>query len=258
MSKEQELLKFQRGGNAKLDEDVCSFSLPAGWSCPGARDCLTKVDPETGKIIDGQFQKFRCFAAVSETRPNVRNAHWHNFRLLIEARTCEGMTELIRDSLPRKIKKLRVHVSGDFFNAPYFEAWMAIANIFTATQMYAYTKSITIVNDYIGKNKKIPKNFKLTLSYGGQWDAQVEELRSLAQKYNTLMGSSEVVFHPDEADAKGLEIDHDDSHALNAGNPFALLVHSQQPTGSKAAEAIKRMKLEGIQYSYSSKKNGNK
>ena len=53
------LLKFNFGGNAKLSKEIVTFSLPSGYSCPGAKDCLAKADRETGKIIDGKHQKFR-------------------------------------------------------------------------------------------------------------------------------------------------------------------------------------------------------
>ena len=50
----------------------------------------------------------------------------------------------------------------------------------------------------------------------------------------------------------GLEIDHDETHAIGPGPSFALLIHGTQPKGSKAAAAIKRLKTEGIEYAYSS------
>ena len=57
-----------------------------------------------------------------------------------------------------------------------------------------------------------------------------------------------MVFSEEEAEARGLEIDHDDSHAavpswLN--NDFALLVHGVQPAGSEAARALSALKGKG-------------
>ena len=244
------LLRFISGGNSKIDKDVWSFSLPAGWSCPGAKACMTKVDPETGKIIDGVYQKFRCFAAVDEVRPNVRDIRWHNFRLLIEAGTTEKMTELILASFPKGVKRMRVHVSGDFFNINYFDAWMAAARKIEDCKFYAYTKSLHI----LGKRQDagdIPPNFALTLSDGGVWDDKIEALRTIAEDMQHGLGLSKVVFHPDEAEKLGLPIDHDDSHAEEGNHAFALLLHSIQPANSEAAEAVKLMKRTGIKFAYS-------
>lgn len=93
----------------------------------------------------------------------------------------------------------------------------------------------------------MPDNFVLTASYGGKWDNLIEPNK---------LRSAVVVFHPDEAERLGLEIDHDDSHARNPhGGDFALLLHNpSQKSGSEASAAIKRMKAENVQFSYSRKK----
>ncbi len=246
------LLNFVKGGNAKLDKDIWSFSLPAGWSCPGAKECMTKVDPETGKLVDGAMQRFRCFAAVNETRPNVRESRWHNFELLNAAGTRERMADLIKDSFPARVKTMRIHVSGDFFNRAYFEAWCDVAKHFSSTEFYAYTKSLKQVEPYLQEHG-LPKNFKLTLSTGGRWDEHIDALQTIAETANSTLGVAEVAFHPEEAKVAGIPIDHDDSHARAGNHRFALLLHAQQPADSEAAEAIKKMKKENIQFSYSSK-----
>ena len=46
---------------------------------------------------------------------------------------------------------------------------------------------------------------------------------------------------------KGLEIDHDDSHAFSKDKkPFALLIHGNQPAGSEARAALNRLRKLGI------------
>ena len=70
------LLKFSTG-NGKLRNRLI-FSLPAGYACPHAGVCKTFADRTTGAITDlPQFSgttadEFRCFAAMAEVRPNVR------------------------------------------------------------------------------------------------------------------------------------------------------------------------------------------
>jgi Gene product 88 len=240
------LLKFNFGGNAKLSKEIVTFSLPSGYSCPGAKDCLAKADRETGKIIDGKHQKFRCFSAVSETRPAVRLQRWHNYALLKQAKTKERMEELIIESFPRGAKILRLHVGGDFFSQAYFDAWAAVAKRFYNCIIYAYTKSVNYVKAH---EEQLPANFRITLSKGGKYDHLIEESDD---EDDVQYGIAEVLGHPEEAEALELEVDHDDSHAIAGKQHFALLLHSMQPAGSEAAEKVKRMRKEGVKFSYPS------
>lgn len=247
------LLKFNLGGNAKLSKEIVTFSLPSGYSCPGALECLAKADRETGKIIDGPNQRYRCFSAVSETRPAVRAQRWHNYVLLRDAKTKEKIEELIIESFPRGAKIIRLHVGGDFFSQAYFDAWAAVAKRFHGCIFYAYTKSIHFVK---GHSDELPANFRITLSRGGRFDTLIDEINPAIEREDETgtfkYGIAEVLGHPEEAEEKELEVDHDDSHAIAGKQHFALLLHSQQPSGSIAAEQIKRMRKEGIKFSYSS------
>ena len=53
-----------------------------------------------------------------------------------------------------------------------------------------------------------------------------------------------VVFSEEEAEQKGLEIDHDDAHALGKKS-FALLLHGTQPKGSEASKALQVLRKAG-------------
>lgn len=246
------LLKFNFGGNAKLSKDIVTFSLPSGFSCPGAQDCLAKADKKTGKITDGPLQKYRCFSAVSETRPAVRAQRWYNFDLLKKARTKDAMVALISASFPVDAKILRLHVGGDFFSQNYFDAWKEVAAKFKDCVIYAYTKSA----HFVDASGILPDNFKITLSKGGKYDHLVDGMVGVGKEdENTTMqyGVAEVLGHPEEAQQLGLTVDHDDSHAIAGKQHFALLLHSMQPAGSAAAAKVKRMRTEGVQFSYPSK-----
>ena len=166
------LLKFQQG-NAKLGKNIFTFSLPAGHSCPFASDCLSKADPLTGKLTDGPETKFRCFAASAEAiYPAVRQARWHNFELLREAKSLDNMAALIIASLPKKASIIRVHVSGDFFNEQYFRAWIKVSKERPDILFYAYTKSL---NYWVNNILEVPDNFKLNASEGGKLDSHIAE-----------------------------------------------------------------------------------
>ena len=240
MSVNQKNLRFSQG-NAKLDKKIYHLSLPAGHSCPAALLCRAFADPEDGHITDGHLMKFRCFAASQEAAfPNVRQIRWENFRLLQEAGDQKSMAALIERSLPPEAQVTRVHASGDFFKQAYFDAWLDVITQHPDQLFYAYTKAL---NFWVNRLDDVPENFVLTASYGGRHDALIKQHQ---------LRHAVVVSHPDEAAWFGLEIDHDDSIAYTRGlDSFALLLHGQQAKGSKAADAIKRMKDEGIEYAYS-------
>jgi len=233
-------------GNAKLSKSIATFSLPAGHSCPFARECLSKANRLTGKIIDGQHCRFRCFAASQEALfPSVRRARWHNFDLLRSNPTVEKMAGLIQKSLPWGLTMVRTHVSGDYYNENYFLAWLNVAYNNPLMTFYGYTKATPFLAKY---KSFLPSNFRFTASKGGTCDKLISKHR---------LKFAEVVFSIAEAKKKGLEIDHDDSHAFGDSGSFALLLHGSQPAGSEAGRAMSALRKEGIN-GYSDSANSRK
>ena len=215
----------------RLSKRIKAFTLPSGWTCPGALDCLSKADRETGKITDGDETTFRCFAASSESQyKNTRAMVWRNFEAI---RSCKGddleLADLLQSQLPKNFDILRVHVGGDFFSQKYFDAWLEVARRMPDKHFYAYTKSLKF---WVQRLDEIPSNFSLTASRGGRWDWLITE---------HALKCAEVVFNEEEADAQQLEIDHDDYHAAFGTKNFALLIHGTQPKGSMASEAIQEL-----------------
>jgi hypothetical protein len=226
-------------GNAKLDGFIATFSLPAGHSCPFADVCLSRCVScgDSFKVQDGPACQFRCFAAGDEAKyPTVRNARNHNFTLLRNCKTVNEMADLICNSLPKakKVRAIRAHVAGDFFSQTYFDAWLEVARRCPNLLFYAYTKSIPF---WVNRLKQIPINFKLNASFGGK-------ANNLIKLHN--LKSATVVFSVAEAQALGLEIDHDDSHAYGDKGNFALLLHGTQPKDTPAAGALKILRKLGI------------
>jgi Gene product 88 len=235
-----ERLKFLKG-NAKLGSDVWTFSIPAGHTCPGACQCKAKVDRQGGKLVDGPQTQFRCFSATQEVAfRSVRQSRWSNMDLLKPRTSVPDLMDLIVASVPNTAEIIRVHVSGDFYSQNYFDAWMYTADLFGHVKFYAYTKSIPFWLGWHSRYGDLPSNFMLTASEGGRFDSLIEP----------WMTTASVVFHPEEAEAKGLEIDHDDSHAQNPEKDFALLIHGVGAKGSEHSQALKRLKEEGITFSY--------
>jgi hypothetical protein len=238
----KDLLKFGNG-NAKLEEGIYHVSLLSGHTCPGAQECLAKVNLQTGKLIDGEGS-FWCFSGLQEAMfPAVRRQREHNTNLLrYKYPTFDGMVGLIERSLPVHARYIRIHVGGDFFNQIYFDAWIETAKRNPGIIFYAYTKSL---NFWVARLNDIPDNFRLTASRGGRWDHLIEP--------NNLR-TAEVVFTEAEANIRGLEIDHDDSHAYGDDpKSFALLIHGVQRKGSEASKAVSARRKAGIT-GYSKKK----
>lgn len=208
-----------------------TFTLPAGHTCPGAKDCLSRADRVTGKVTDGDATEFRCFMASAEARsPSLRNLVWHNLGLIKDSLVdgVDACAELICESLPKKFDIMRVHVGGDYFNAKYLQAWIEVAKRNPDKVFYSYSKSL-----HLFKQFALPENLVLTASRGGKFDDLID-----------LHGWKEavVVYSEAEADELGLEIDHDDTHAAFGNDHFALLIHGTQPKGSAASKALQLIK----------------
>lgn len=248
--------------NTKLGDDVTTFSLPAGWTCPFAKLCLkkvsrdrvinpekvgtTKISKKTGKeneykgdveVARGEEAVFDCFAANQELQYDaVRANRWHNYDLLESAyrdNGIEGQVDLIIRSLEfhfdnvKKTKEVRIHESGDFYNGKYLDAWMNVAKKMPDVHFYAYTKSIPLVKQREDELSKIP-NFSLTLSLGGKKDDMIDKVN---------IKQAEVFNSPEEILAAGLILDLDDELSKIKGGKdsnFALLLHGTQEAGEKS------------------------
>ena len=227
---------------------INGFSLPAGYTCPAANLCLSKADRVTGKITDGKHNEFRCFmASIEAYSPQLRALLWKNFDILRETYRMlgmEGLVSVLYDALP-DTDIVRIDVDGDFFNQAYFDAWVQVARLRPDVTFYAYTKSLNFWEHAL-LHGGIPDNLKLTASYGGDYDHMID---GMVQEYG--IKSARVVLNPEEADRLELPIDHNEWHAIAGTQPFALLLHGTQPKGSKAAAALKDLKLRGIKFAYS-------
>lgn len=230
-------------GNAKLAPGIFTFSLPAGHTCPGAKECQSRANRRTGTITDGRHTAFRCYAATMEARhSSVRRARWHNLEQLKACGSADAMVRLILDSLSPFCHVLRVHDSGDYFSQDYFSAWVTVARQRPDTRIYWYTKSLRYwlahrneVGD--GYTPGRVSNIVPTASWGGRHDHLIGEHK---------LRSAKVVFSTEEAEAQGLAIDHDDGFAMNHGPDFALLLHGTQPAGSHAAVAYRTLRDGGF------------
>ena len=245
MSLSDTLLKFGHG-NAKLPNTTMTFAIPAGHTCPGALHCLSKADPGTGKIQDGPYTIFRCSAASEETRTAVRNARWHNFRLLAGLDTPETV-DLIEISLRAQVRtyteRVRWFTSGDCWSTTLRNALIQIGRRHPEILFYLYSKNLPIwLED--GRPLPLPDNLLLTASWGGRYDFLLQE--------GIFPRTARVVDTYEEAADLGLPIDYDDRLAYSTTPVhFAHLVHGTQPPGSKAGRAISDRRKRGLFSGYS-------
>lgn len=184
---------------------VHEWNLPAGHTCPFAKDCKIMVNRYSGKFnIIGD--KFRCYAAISERFPAVRNMRWKNYEEVVELLKKK---ELIQ--IPPRATHIRIHGSGDFFSQEYFDMWLEVCRRNPKVKFWAFTKSLQF---WINRLDQIPKNLTLQASKGGFQD-------NLIKVYN--LKYAEVFTDIGEAIRSGLPIDTDDTYAMSGNQSFALL-----------------------------------
>lgn len=231
----------------RLGVNVYSFDMLSGVTCPFAQDCHSKAvlrADGSRTIQDGKHTLFRCFSASQEVAyTNVYFARKANtdFIMPLAARSPTAAADALCEALPNDAGCIRIHVAGDFKLLSYFDAWLEVAARRPGLRFYAYTKSLPL---WVKRLGQIPPNLLLTASRGGRADCLIDEHG---------FREARVVFSEAEAQALGLEIDHDDSHAALPGPSFALLIHGIQPAGSDAGRAVRALRSAG---SYSRKGGG--
>lgn len=175
------------------------FNLPAGITCPFAKECRVIVGESCGRFLN-DFTSFRCYAANAERFPSARASRWTNYRAVLNGRMPDlsGCTHV------------RIHMSGDFFSQQYFDSWLSVVSSHGKTKFWAFTKSLPF---WVARLLYIPKNLNLTASFGGQYDWMIGEYELKSAK--VFKSKSEVPPH--------IPIDTDDHFAANGSSSFALL-----------------------------------
>ena len=147
---------------------VVSFNLPAGGyevegksyiTCPGADACLSLCYARQG-----------TFLFKGSKRVRIDN---HQMLLTTYAtRGLDGVIDILDEAVKNVTKTvavIRMHDSGDFFKKWYAQAWMEVVKRHPYILFYAYTKSFPMF-----KGMVIPNNFRVTYSFGGKFDSQID------------------------------------------------------------------------------------
>lgn len=212
---------------------IYSFDLLSGHSCPFAQQCFSKVIElgTTRKVVDGPKTDFRCYSASQEAiYTDVYNKRRHNFHTVRGLRAGQ-VYRLLESEKPNNMGICRIHTAGDFFNISYFNGWMKFVEANPDILFYAYTKALPYLVGF-----QTPVNMIWTASYGGKYDALIEDLK---------LRHAIVVESKPKAKELGLELDFDDSHAAIPAwrnKNFALHVHGVQPKGTIWAKSVQEMR----------------
>lgn len=113
-----------RRGNTKLGPDlIWTFSLPAEQTCPGATDaCRAACYAKKGRYA---FSRIRGLYA----------------RNLEESRRGDFAARVASEVRLAAIRVVRIHGSGDFYDAGYVGRWAGVARRRPEATFYAYTRS---------------------------------------------------------------------------------------------------------------------
>jgi hypothetical protein len=138
----EDLWVAMQQGNLKLANNIKTFNLPAGKSCPNMKDCYKT-----------------CYAKKAERiYPSARISRERNFRLAKEN------TKILKQRILKHLEKgdvIRIHESGDFFSQEYLDMWYEIAKERPDVMFYTYSKTEHLWD--WSKIKRLP-NFNLVSS----------------------------------------------------------------------------------------------
>lgn len=154
---------------------IASFDLPAGFTCPAANLCHSRVYSSIDK--NGKTKRntvdlgqFRCYAVKAESQySNVYNFHWNNLNISLSDNFVDAITSEI---ITNNIKIVRIHSAGDYYSLDYLRKWIQIARLNPDVQFFGYTKIAPFVSYLISEKLD---NFHLVYSMGGKMDKIAQE-----------------------------------------------------------------------------------
>ena len=155
--------------NSELRPDgIFNWSLPA-FGVTLTNGTTMNVCPNAGACASF------CYARNGTYNfRNVKARHIANLEYILE--DPDGWYEqmLAEVSKPKmKGKHVRIHDSGDFFNANYLILWLTIARHTPDVTFYCYTKEVSMFKKHVTEAAR-PENFKYLFSLGGKEDHLID------------------------------------------------------------------------------------
>jgi hypothetical protein len=182
-------LNYLSNSNSKLAKDkIFTFGIPAGKytvterfvqllgnqaheykpgdvivTCPNAGACSVGCYAMQGFYVMPSVKRAQeeRLAAIVSSCLDLKNGKRAAFIDAIDA-------EIKR----RKVTRLRIHDSGDFFNAQYTSMWLTIARNNPHVKFYAYTKMVSF---FKARAALLPANFHVIYSEGGTQDKKINQ-----------------------------------------------------------------------------------
>jgi hypothetical protein len=146
---------------------VYNFGIPAFQSESGLKTC-----PMAGQCAKGCYAQQGAYLWT----PVAKAYEWRLSQTL-ETNFSDLMIKAIESKFKtanRQSKQLviRIHDSGDFYNAEYIGKWFEVMKHYPTVKFYAYTKMVPLFQK-LTKQGKVPANFTLIYSEGGLADAKI-------------------------------------------------------------------------------------
>lgn len=136
--------------NSKLGGQIYSINLPAVVTCRPDAPCFKG-----------------CYARKGNwTFTNVKNSLESNLEAY------KGNPDLFFESVAAQtalVRFCRWHSSGDIVDMQYFEGMCKVARKNKDTHYLCFTKKHEIINEFLSKGKRIPKNLSIVFSAWSNW-----------------------------------------------------------------------------------------
>jgi hypothetical protein len=133
-----------------------NWGIPAYKSASGFKTC-----PNAAACVAGCYAK-----AGAYTFSNVAKV----FEKRLAFSQSDGFVDGINaEIVRRKVKRVRIHDSGDFYSQAYLNKWIAICWTNPTVQFYAYTKMVKML-----KSTLLPDNLTIIYSQGGTQDKLID------------------------------------------------------------------------------------
>ena len=136
--------------NSKLGGQIYGINLPPVVTCRADAPCFKG-----------------CYACKGNWLfPNVKNSLQHNLEAYKSNPTLFFESVATQTAL---VRFCRWHSSGDIVDMQYFEGMCKVARKNKETHYLCFTKKYEVINEFLSKGKRIPKNLSIVFSAWSNW-----------------------------------------------------------------------------------------